>query len=159
MQSGVEQNRGNLDWWPAFAREMFAEIGVVLDGKTLDPARAYDIKAPWPDHRIEIVYVSREEFAAERMEEPEGKYLFHILGKQYGGARWEFRQNEIDLLDRTSVAKPPIPRGLSARQRAAAPAPLDIVPRGPDKPHAFCTGKIRNVRSRQDHRCRLRGAQ
>ena len=98
MQSDLEQNRGNFDWWPKFAREMFAEIGVVLDGKTLDPTLAYDIKAPWPDHRIEIVYVSREEFAAERMEEPEGKYMFHILGKQYGGARWEFRQNEIDSL-------------------------------------------------------------
>ncbi len=58
----------------------------------------YDIKAPWSDHRIEVSYVSREEFAAARMEEPEGKYFVHITGKQYGGWRWEFRQADLDFL-------------------------------------------------------------
>ncbi len=98
MASDLQQERRNLDWWPLFVREMFAEIGAALNGKPLDPTIAYDIKAPWPDHRIEIAYVSREEFAAERMQEPEGKYLVHITGKRYGGGRWEFRQDDLDFL-------------------------------------------------------------
>ena len=77
---------------------MFAEIGAALDGKLLDPAVVYDIKAPWPDHRIEIAYVSQEEFAAERMYEPEGKYFVVIHGARYGGGRWEFRQAELEFL-------------------------------------------------------------
>ena len=98
MTSDLEQQRKNLDWWPPFVREMFAEIGAALDGKPLDPAIVYDIEAPWPDHRIEISYVTREQFAAERMYEPEGKYLVVIHGEQYGGGRWEFRQAELDFL-------------------------------------------------------------
>jgi hypothetical protein len=96
MAADIQRN--NLKWWPSFVREMFAQIGVALDGKPLDPTIDYDIKAPWPDHRIEIAYVSREEFAAERMEEPEGKYFVVIHGKRYGGGRWEFRQAELDFL-------------------------------------------------------------
>ncbi len=61
MASDLAQNRRALDWWPVFVREMFAAIGVALDGKPLDPTLDYDIKGPWPDHRIEIAYVSREE--------------------------------------------------------------------------------------------------
>jgi hypothetical protein len=98
MTSYPEQERRNLAWWPVFVREMFAEIGVALGGKPLDPSVAYDIKGPWPDHRIEIAYVSREEFAAERMQEPEGKYLIHLSGTRFGGGRWEFRQAELDFL-------------------------------------------------------------
>jgi hypothetical protein len=98
MASDLQQERRNLEWWPIFVREMFAEIGAALGGKPLDPTIAYDIKGPWPDHRIEIAYVSREAFAAERMQEPEGKYLVHIVGKRYGGGRWEFRQDDLDFL-------------------------------------------------------------
>ncbi len=98
MTSDLQQDRRNLEWWPTFVREMFAQIAVTLDGKPLDPTVVYDIKAPWPDHRIEIVYVTREEFAAERMDEPEGKYFVVLHGKQYGGGRWEFRQVELDSL-------------------------------------------------------------
>ena len=98
MTSDLGRERMNLDWWPVFVREMFAQIGASLDGKPLDPTIVYDIKAPWPDHRIEIVYVSREDFAAERMEEPEGKYFVQIHGKRFGGSRWEFRQIELESL-------------------------------------------------------------
>jgi hypothetical protein len=94
----LNEERSNLDWWPTFVQEMFEAIGVAVDGKPLDPKLAYDIKAPWPDHRIEISYVSREEFAAERMEELEGKYLIYISGNRYGGGRWEFLQAELDGL-------------------------------------------------------------
>ncbi len=107
MASHLEQERRNLDWWPLFVREMFAEIGVALDGKPLDSNVDYDIKAPWPDHRIEITYISREDFAANRMEEPEGKYLIQIHGKRYGGGRWEFRQIELDFLITEALRRPP----------------------------------------------------
>jgi hypothetical protein len=98
MSSNIENERSNLGWWPKFAREMFEAIGVTLDGKPLDPKAAYDIEAPWPDHRIEINYISRADFAAERMEEPEGKYLIYVSGDRYGGGRWEFLQAELDGL-------------------------------------------------------------
>jgi hypothetical protein len=61
-------------WWPSFVREMIAQIGAALDGKPLDPTIVMTSKRHGPDHRIEIAYVSPEEFAAQRMEEPEGKY-------------------------------------------------------------------------------------
>ena len=120
---------------------MFAQIAVTLDGKPLDPTVVYDIKAPWPDHQIEIVYVTREEFAAERMDEPEGKYFVVLHGKRYGGGRWEFRQVELDSLvtealrnllhDRTEpppratpvalmTAATPRPRPARGRARASA---------------------------------------
>jgi hypothetical protein len=108
MPSELEQQRRNLDWWPLFVREMFAEIGAALDGKPLDSSIAYDIKAPWPDHRIEISYVTREEFAAERMDEPEGKYFVVIHGRRYGGGRWEFRQAELDFLVTEALRSRPL---------------------------------------------------
>jgi hypothetical protein len=109
MASDLAEKRRNLDWWPVFVREMFAAIGVALDGKPLDPTLDYDIKGPWPDHRIEIAYVSREDFAAERMEEPEGKYFIHVVGKRFGGARWEFRQVELDSLVAEALRNRPPP--------------------------------------------------
>lgn len=91
-------SRRDLDWWPVFAREMFAAIGIALGGKPLSPNVRYDIQAPWPDHKIEMAYVSVEEFAAERMAETEGAYFVAISGKQYGGGCWEFRQAELEFL-------------------------------------------------------------
>ena len=44
MASHLEQERRNLDWWPPFVREMFAEISVALGGKPLDQNAVYDIK-------------------------------------------------------------------------------------------------------------------
>jgi hypothetical protein len=98
MISEFERERRTLDWWPEFAREMFAHIAAFLQGEPLDRARAYDIEGPWPGHRIEIDYVSREEFAAEQMDEPEGKFLVYIAGERYGGARWEFLPGTIGVL-------------------------------------------------------------
>jgi hypothetical protein len=50
-QMAADLQRNNLNWWPSFVREMFAQIGAALDGKPLDPTIVYDIKAPWSDHQ------------------------------------------------------------------------------------------------------------
>ena len=103
----LEKERRTLAWWPPFVREMFAKIGATLEGKSLDPNVVYDIEAPWPDHRIKIAYISREEFAADEMEEPEGLYLVETFGKRFGGGRWEFRQIELDSLVTEAVRDTP----------------------------------------------------
>ena len=110
MPTGNEERR-ILGWWPAFVRDMFVAIGDALDGKPLDPNTAYDIEAPWPEHRIKITYISREDYAAERMEEPEGLYFVQISGPRFGGGYWEFRQDEMDLLINEALRKRPPPSG------------------------------------------------
>jgi hypothetical protein len=97
MPTSLAQERRSLDWWPPFVREMLAHIGAALQ-VPLDRTRAHDLAGPWPDHRIEIAYVSAEEFAADDMDEPDGRVLVHITGPRYGGARWEFYPDDFDML-------------------------------------------------------------
>jgi hypothetical protein len=99
MMYASEVERRNLDWWPKFVREMFAAIGAALDGKPLIPDTDYDIAAPWPDHRITITYASAEELEEEFGGHHDyGTYLVEIDGPRFGGARWEFRQEDLDTL-------------------------------------------------------------
>ena len=99
MTYASEAERRNLDWWPEFAREMFAAIGAALDGKPLDPDTDYDIAAPWPDHRITITYFSREALEEEfGYPHDHGVYQVETTGPRFGGARWDFQQEDLDTL-------------------------------------------------------------
>ena len=94
-----ETERRSLEWWPEFVREMFAAIGAELQGKPLDPDTDYDIAASWPGHRIEITHASAEELEEEfGGHHGHGTYLVEIHGPKYGGARYEFRQEDLDTL-------------------------------------------------------------
>jgi hypothetical protein len=119
-QMAADLQRNNLNWWPSFVREMFAQIGAALDGKPLDPTIVYDIRRHGPIIESRSPMFLPREFAAQRMEEPEGKYFVVIHGKRYGGGRWEFRQAELDLITRATDPRPLQP----ARRRRAAQAAL-----------------------------------
>jgi hypothetical protein len=105
-----EAERRTLEWWPEFVREMFAAIGAALNCRPLDPDVDYNIAASWPEHRIEITYASakdlEEEFGGHH---GDGTYLVEIHGPRFGGARWEFQQEDLDALVAAALSLRPTP--------------------------------------------------
>jgi hypothetical protein len=63
------------------------------------PDTDYDIVAPWPDHRITIAYFSREALEEEYGYPHDcGVYQVETTGPRFGGACWDFQQEDLDTL-------------------------------------------------------------
>lgn len=89
---------------------MFAAIGAALGGKPQGPDADHDIAAPWPDHRIAITSFSPEALEEEfGYPHDHGIYQVETSGPRFGGARWDFRQEDLDALITAAIRVQPRP--------------------------------------------------